>query len=906
MPDEPASDEYEFDVFISYSRWDRLFVERLEAALEAYVPPVELGLGTRPMKVFRDVSDMTGTDYLTAIERHLSGSRILLVVCSPHARRSSYVGDEIQRFAAARRAADIVPVLLAGIPNNEARPGHEDQRAFPDALAAALEMPLAVPYLGIDVGRQRPDEVPFLDAWYGLLANIYGVSRHAIEARDRQRRTVDRRVASRELTGAGLDALGRDPELAALLAAHAVWLTLEDDGSVLPEAEGLLHRAVFGAQRRRTAPAARLTGHQGAVWDVRFSPDGSMLATASEDQHWALWRRDGTLIGATAGHTPAGAVKAIRFTPDGTQVFTAHLGHQAKLWSVSTGEGRGRLTAAGPVLDVAVSPDGRVVATASLDGVAEVYELATGTLVQRLVHTHASDGETEPTPIVSVAFSPDGALLATAGSFGFVRVWEVATGALRLDLAAHDEAVMDVAFDATGVHLATASDDSTWRLWDVTSGAPRLQRPVSPPASREARAKQAPMCLAFNATGTRLATGHRDKSVHVWDIPSGVEALHLRGHTGGVWGVDFSPDGRQLATASYDRTVALWDLDLDARAYTTFGDHAGAVSALAFSPDGSRLFSGSWDTTCRAVEVATGREIFRIENQTGTVHGLALSPDGRVLATANGNSTATLWDANAGQARRHLEGHDRDVLSVAFSADGHWLVTASDDGSAGLWDAETGVLVRRFAGAHDRVVAAAFALGDTRIVTAGTADPHDPPTSRNTTAIVWDIASGEPVGTLSGHELPLMALAVSPKGTMALTAGHDHTARLWDIHSATERAVLRGHASRLTCAAFTPDGAGMATGSLDETVRLWRSSSIATPVTLELWTGEIWSVAFSPDGSHLAIGGKDRPIVVCPLAPDALIGHVQRHARHRVMSVDECRMYFRRDVAPLLGADRDD
>ena len=618
-----------------------------------------------------------------------------------------------------------MPVLLAGLPNNEARPGHEDQRAFPDALCAALEMPLAMPYRGIDVERHRPDEAPFLDAWYGLLANIYGVSRHAIEARDRQRRTTDRRIASRELTGAGLDALGRDPELAARLAAHAVWLTLEHEGSLLPEAEALLHRAVFGVERRRTVPVARLTGHQGAVWDVRFSPDGSMLATASEDQQWALWRRDGTPIGATAGNTPAGPVKAIRFTPDGTQVFTAHLGRQAKLWSVSTGAGRGRLTASADVLDVAISPDGRLVAMASLDGVAEVYELATGTRVQRLVHTHGPVGASEPAPIVSIAFSTDGSLLITAGTFGIVRIWDIASGALRLDLAGHDEVVMDVAVDATAAHVATASDDSTWRLWDATSGALRLQRPASPPPSRDARAKQAPMCLAFDPTGGRVATGHRDKSVRVWDVHSGEEVLHLQGHTGGVWGVDFSPDGRELATASYDRTVGLWDLDLDAPAYATLGGHAGTVAALAFSQDGSRLFSGSWDTTCRSVEVATGREIFRIEGQTGTVHGLALSPDGRVLATAGGNTTARLWDAGTGHLRRTVEGHERDVLSVAFSADGRRLLTASDDGSARLWDVETGALVRRFAGAHPRVVAAAFALGDTRIVTAGTADPHD-------------------------------------------------------------------------------------------------------------------------------------------------------------------------------------
>jgi len=122
------------------------------------------------------------------------------------------------------------------------------------------------------------------------------------------------------------------------------------------------------------ASLAELKGHTSVVNSAAFSPDGTRIVTASDDQTARVWdAATGASLAELKGH--ADSVYSVAFSPDGTRIVTASWDQTARVWDAATGASLAELKGhTGSVHSAAFSPDGTRILTGSRDGTARVWD----------------------------------------------------------------------------------------------------------------------------------------------------------------------------------------------------------------------------------------------------------------------------------------------------------------------------------------------------------------------------------------------------------------------------------------------------------------------------------------------------------------------------------------------------
>ncbi|MCH2612241.1 MAG: hypothetical protein MK006_14350 [Pirellulales bacterium] len=125
-----------------------------------------------------------------------------------------------------------------------------------------------------------------------------------------------------------------------------------------------------------TQPIRTLTGHEGPVYSVAFSPDNTTIASGSRDGTVTLWdSQSGAEIRTLTGH--AGIVRSVAFSPDGKTIASVSFDKTVRLWDSQTGEENKTLTAhQRDVHSIAFSPDGKTIAIAGNDKTIKLWDVS--------------------------------------------------------------------------------------------------------------------------------------------------------------------------------------------------------------------------------------------------------------------------------------------------------------------------------------------------------------------------------------------------------------------------------------------------------------------------------------------------------------------------------------------------
>lgn len=566
-----------------------------------------------------------------------------------------------------------------------------------------------------------------------------------------------------------------------------------------------------------------------------------------------------------------------------------------------------------PLISATYNSEGTHVLTLSDDGVGHVWDAKSGR------HLFKLDGE----EMISLAQFAGGRIV-TGSSEGVVRIRELG-GSVAMTFNGHQGKVSSVAVSKDGTRLVSAAEGDSVRLWDVTAG--RMIAILEKNAGFLEAAFLSPMgnrVLTRSLSGFRLVDTANGRDVALYETAadalfspdgthfalfsggggrlitgeSGAEVFSFGDHTGGIASAAFSPDGRQLVMVSNDQTVSIWSLEDRLKRATvktddwlTYEDSTTPVEAATFSADGGFVLLRSSDGQAGVWNAETGDVVAALNRPEKDIADARFGSDRHTVFTSHRDGTIRRWNANSGVQIEVFSGHRGGISSFALMAGGAQILSASQDGTARVWNAEGRRESMTFGRPPVSVTHAAFSGDGSLIATAST----------DMAARLLDVATGREMAVFKGHSNELARVEFTADGTRLLTMsnkaeGYDYSARVWDIASQKELsklnlqgnwkhydfsrdgmrlvttyldtasvwdfvtgkdvAVVRPQNGYITSAALDAAGKRLVTALTDSTIQMWNADTGEHTAILYKDEVGVDIATFSPDGSQLLTVGS--------------------------------------------------
>lgn len=831
-------------VFISYSRRNKEFVQKLHGGLRA-----------AGMNVWVDWEGIPLTaDWWQEIVDAIEGADGFVFVISPDSLASEVCGRELKTAIETNKR--LIPVLHIDPEKGSQIPDQisshnwvfmrnvDELRTNLSALIESINTDLdwvrthtrllvrAVEWEKSSKNKSfllQGDDLQHAENWLQNAAkNQPPPTPLHLEYIQASRQAANRR--QRTVVTASLSAVAITLVLAVVAVIFAINATQAEDRAVLAQQDA--------ESQAVTAEAARNEAeNQAATAEVAQQEAENQAATAEAAQQEAADRTVDALnaeraaereqLYAKAGEIAANALSLADTNPP----LAALLALESQRVSADNATAREALAEVPafypPLVDTFVYPSGSVSALAWAPSGELALALSDGETFPIILwdteaHETALVLEGHQDSVNSIAWSDDG-VLASGSADGSVIIWDLASGQPSAVFSAHNSGVSGVAWSRTG-RLASSSWDGTIVLYDraLTGIETTLEYGSQVNA------------IAFGPFG-QLASGSSDGSVSIWNVATYGIDVSYNDQQGSVSSIAFSPDGF-LASGSNDGTIAV--RNPFGGAPQILKGHLDYVNDVAWSADG-RLASGSWDDTVIFWDLDAGRPAQVLRGHNSQIVDIDWNQDGLLASTAE---FVYIWDSNKKAAISKFEGHLDWVYSVAWTADNE-LVSSSGDGWTYIWDMDTktvGEAWQNFGYNNAVDVYGSFLL---------------------TGNSFYDRETG------FSYYLPIDSGYFSPDGSQILSDSWqgDGTLAVWDVASffsdtGVISETLSVDGGSFTGAAWSPDGNAVAAGLDDGTILLWDRASGNTE---DLYSHEagVSAIDWAADG-RLASASSDSQIIL--------------------------------------------
>ncbi|MGB3509705.1 MAG: serine/threonine-protein kinase [Microcoleaceae cyanobacterium] len=294
-------------------------------------------------------------------------------------------------------------------------------------------------------------------------------------------------------------------------------------------------------------------------------------------------------------------------------------------------------------------------------------------------------------PVNALAIGPEGYILISGSDDKTIKLWNLKTGQLLHRFFGHTAEIYGIAISGDGRRVISGGDDRTILAWNLPKKtiADRFYSYSGSPYSHRAGGI---FSVAISPDGNIVASASADQTIKLWNQRNGELLYRLHEHLDKVFCVTYSNSeniningkiyakNQVFASSGGDGLIKIWRVG-NCESLRTLRGHSGEVYSVAFTPDAQIIVSGSADTTVKLWNVCTGELLNTLKGHSRGVLSVAISPDGQILASGSRDGTVKLWNLHTGKLLDSLCAYN----PVRFSSDSQTLVTGGEGGRILIW-----------------------------------------------------------------------------------------------------------------------------------------------------------------------------------------------------------------------------